>query len=645
MGDAPEILVRFDQVHKSFRTSRGRRQVALDGFSMSIPRGAVVGLLGPNGSGKTTALKALLGLVRPDRGTITAFGRGLPAEQRFVARRMGALIEGPAFTGSLTGEHNLRLLGELHGADRSEIADVLSLVGLDAAARRSYSGYSLGMKQRLGVAAALLSQPDLLVLDEPMNGLDPEAVRHMRELLKRLRDERGMTVVVSSHILSEVELVSDWVTIVRNGRVICDASVPELLSQGTSRLVVRVHDAVTAQSVLAGHGYTAVPATGPASTRNCRSRRWTARTAGTVRTARGATTVPTEPKCSSCSPTGPSTPVSCWSSRRPWRTSTSPPSARRTRPTRSGSRAMAVDRAAVTAPRRRTDEGALPWRRLARAELQRLRAPRVMRFVAIGLPLAIVAFGLSKLLLHDADTAAAWRTADERYARFLADAETYGLPIGQGVSARNYFHDPRYLMDTLSFGDLRTVITALAAAAVVFGMVAGGSDWASRVMLTLAAAEPRRFRLFATRALLAMRPVDGSDGRRRTAARPPAPARRAHPGQHGGSRRRLLDGPRQPVPAGRAPRRTAVPARLRPGHGDAQGVRRPRHRVPLPGQCGPDLRRARAARGRVRHERAGLRRAQREARDPDGRVRLHHAARGARRCTWTSRPRTGSSAS
>ncbi|MFI1286011.1 ABC transporter ATP-binding protein [Streptomyces sp. NPDC020858] len=266
MGDAPEILVRFDQVHKSFRTSRGRRQVALDGFSMSIPRGAVVGLLGPNGSGKTTALKALLGLVRPDRGTITAFGRGLPAEQRFVARRMGALIEGPAFTGSLTGEHNLRLLGELHGAGRSEIADVLSLVGLDAAARRSYSGYSLGMKQRLGVAAALLSQPDLLVLDEPMNGLDPEAVRHMRELLKRLRDERGMTVVVSSHILSEVELVSDWVTIVRNGRVICDASVPELLSQGTSRLVVRVHDAVTAQSVLAGHGYTAVPATGPAGT-------------------------------------------------------------------------------------------------------------------------------------------------------------------------------------------------------------------------------------------------------------------------------------------------------------------------------------------------------------------------------------------
>lgn len=149
-----------------------------------------------------------------------------------------------------------------------------------------------------------------------------------------------------------------------------------------------------------------------------------------------------------------------------------------------------------------TDGAPLPWRRLVRAELMRLRAPRAMRYTGIALPLAVIAFGLSKLLLHDPDTAAAWRTAEERYATFLADAQTYGLPVGSGLSARNYFRDPRYLMDTLSFGDLRTVVTALAAAAVVFGMVAGGADWSSRVMLTLAAAEPRRFRLFATRALL-----------------------------------------------------------------------------------------------------------------------------------------------
>ncbi|CAO0836192.1 hypothetical protein SMICM17S_02084 [Streptomyces microflavus] len=111
---------------------------------------------------------------------------------------MGALIEGPAFNASLTGEHNLRLIGELHGAGPTEVAEALELVGIAQAARRAYSGYSLGMKQRLGVAGALISGPELLVLDEPMNGLDPEAVRDMRELLKRLRDERGMTVVVSS---------------------------------------------------------------------------------------------------------------------------------------------------------------------------------------------------------------------------------------------------------------------------------------------------------------------------------------------------------------------------------------------------------------------------------------------------------------
>ncbi|CAM5740622.1 ABC transporter ATP-binding protein [Streptomyces microflavus] len=263
-----DALVRFDDVRKSFRTARGRRQQALDGFSMSIPRGSIVGLLGPNGSGKTTALKTLLGLVRPDSGSVHAFGHALPKDQRHVAGRMGALIEGPAFNASLTGEHNLRLIGELHGAGPTEVAEALELVGIAQAARRAYSGYSLGMKQRLGVAGALISGPELLVLDEPMNGLDPEAVRDMRELLKRLRDERGMTVVVSSHILAEVELVCDWVTIVRNGRVICDAGVSELISRGTEHLVVRVHDTVTEQAVavLERHGHTLTRAAGPRGT-------------------------------------------------------------------------------------------------------------------------------------------------------------------------------------------------------------------------------------------------------------------------------------------------------------------------------------------------------------------------------------------
>ncbi|QGV78838.1 ABC transporter ATP-binding protein [Streptomyces ficellus] len=256
-------LVRFDSVVKRFRTSLGRRQTALDGFSMTVPRGSVVGLLGPNGSGKTTALKALLGLVRTDAGTIQAFGHQLPAGQKFVAPRIGALIEGPAFTASLSGEHNLRLFGELHGVGAGAVAEVLELVGLTHAARRPFSGYSLGMKQRLGVAGALLAAPELLVLDEPMNGLDPEAVRDMRELFTRLRDERGMTVVVSSHILAEVEMVCDRVTIVRHGKVICDAPVSELLDRGAVRTVVRIQDVSAARSVLESAGLTVTVAAGP----------------------------------------------------------------------------------------------------------------------------------------------------------------------------------------------------------------------------------------------------------------------------------------------------------------------------------------------------------------------------------------------
>ncbi|WP_246561964.1 ABC transporter ATP-binding protein [Streptomyces roseirectus] len=255
-------LVRFDGVVKKFRTPRGGRQTALDGFSMTIPRGSLVGLLGPNGSGKTTALKVLLGLVRADQGTLRAFGHDLPRDQRFVARKMGAIIEGPAFTPSLTGHHNLRLLGELHGVKKRLVDEVLDLVGLAEAAHRSYSGYSLGMKQRLGVAAALLPSPELLVLDEPMNGLDPEAVRDMRELLVRLQREREMTVVVSSHILAEVELVCDRVTIVRHGRVICDDSVETLLARGPARTVLRGPEVSSARELLDAHGYSVIPAAG-----------------------------------------------------------------------------------------------------------------------------------------------------------------------------------------------------------------------------------------------------------------------------------------------------------------------------------------------------------------------------------------------
>ncbi|GAA3392730.1 ABC transporter ATP-binding protein [Streptomyces roseoviridis] len=257
---------RLEGLVKRYRTARGRRHTALDHFSMSVPARSIVGLLGPNGSGKTTALKALLGLVRVDSGTITAFGHELPRAQHLVAHRIGALIEGPAFTASLTGERNLRLLATLHGASESTVAEALDLVGLTRDARRAYSGYSLGMKQRLGIAAALLPSPDLLVLDEPMNGLDPEAIRDLRPLLTHLRDDRGMTILVSSHILAEVELVSDHVTIVRHGRVISEGRLSRLVEGTTDHVVLRLPGPEslrdTARAVLARRGIPVAAADG-----------------------------------------------------------------------------------------------------------------------------------------------------------------------------------------------------------------------------------------------------------------------------------------------------------------------------------------------------------------------------------------------
>ncbi|MFE0424031.1 hypothetical protein [Streptomyces sp. NPDC058953] len=149
-----------------------------------------------------------------------------------------------------------------------------------------------------------------------------------------------------------------------------------------------------------------------------------------------------------------------------------------------------------------TDSGTLPWKRLVHAELRRLLAPRAVRLGAIGLLAATVLFGLSQLILHHNDTASAWRTAQAEFARVKGDAERYGLPMTEGVTARLFYDDPRYVMSTLSFEDLRTALTALAVTAVVCGIVAGGGDWSSRVVLTLAAVEPRRTRLFSTRALL-----------------------------------------------------------------------------------------------------------------------------------------------
>jgi ABC-2 type transport system ATP-binding protein len=199
-------------------TKRYGARVAVDALTVELPRGVVAGFIGPNGAGKTTTMAMLLGLVRPSAGTGTVLGEPLHRPERYLSR-VGALVEGPALWPALTGTQNLRALARLGGHDEAHIPALLDLVGLRDRAEDRFGSYSLGMKQRLGIAAALLGDPGLLVLDEPTNGLDPVGMSEMRDLIGRLAaDDR--TVLVSSHLLSELEQVSDWLLVIDQGRLV-----------------------------------------------------------------------------------------------------------------------------------------------------------------------------------------------------------------------------------------------------------------------------------------------------------------------------------------------------------------------------------------------------------------------------------------
>lgn len=196
-------------------TKRYGGTVAVDGLDLDVPRGVVAGFLGPNGAGKTTTMAMLLGLVRPTSGTGTVLEFPLEEPAAYLGR-VGALVEGPAFWPGLTGVENLRVVAELGGHDRAQISELLELVGLADRGGDRFGRYSLGMKQRLGIAAALLGDPELLVLDEPTNGLDPAGINEMRDLIAGIaHDDR--TVLVSSHLLGEVEQVCDWLIVIDHG--------------------------------------------------------------------------------------------------------------------------------------------------------------------------------------------------------------------------------------------------------------------------------------------------------------------------------------------------------------------------------------------------------------------------------------------
>ena len=234
------------------------RQTAVDEVALAVPRGSVFGFLGPNGSGKTTTIRMLLGLASATEGEIRVLGREIPDASAEVLPRVGALVEGPAFYPFLSGRENLRRFDTANrhapSATRSARVDAaLDRVGLGHAARKAAHAYSLGMKQRLGLANALLTPRDLLILDEPTNGLDPQGTREVRSLIRSLADE-GTTVFLSSHLLAEVEQVCTHVAVMSTGRLVAQGSLDELRAQGAERVVVRTPDPDDARRILGSLG-------------------------------------------------------------------------------------------------------------------------------------------------------------------------------------------------------------------------------------------------------------------------------------------------------------------------------------------------------------------------------------------------------
>jgi ABC-2 type transport system ATP-binding protein len=240
-------VIQLDGLRKEYR---GGRIVAVSGLDLEVPEGGVFGFLGPNGSGKTTTIRCLLGLARATAGRATVLGATVPHDLARVRTRIGSIVETPALFPAFSGRKNLELLGALDGIGRKAVADMLVRVGLGGREDSAVRTYSLGMKQRLGLAAALLRDPALLVLDEPANGLDPAGIKEFRDLIRSLGAE-GRTVFVSSHLLGEVQQMCDRVAIIARGRLVTQGSVREVLAMGhPAVMVARVPDPATAVTVL-----------------------------------------------------------------------------------------------------------------------------------------------------------------------------------------------------------------------------------------------------------------------------------------------------------------------------------------------------------------------------------------------------------
>lgn len=248
-------IIETTNLSKCYKT-----QMRVNHLHLKVPKSCVYGFLGPNGAGKTTTLKLILGLIQPTEGTVSIFGKQMTEKNRLsILRNTGSLIESPSYYGHLTGEENLKIAAKLKKLPEKEILEVLHTVRLTEQKDKLVKHYSLGMKQRLGIAMALLGNPQILILDEPTNGLDPAGIQEMRELIMALPSTFDMTVLVSSHILSEIEQMADMVGIISNGELVFQDTMEKLHSMSKQQLFLRVSDREAAQNILNSKKITFAP--------------------------------------------------------------------------------------------------------------------------------------------------------------------------------------------------------------------------------------------------------------------------------------------------------------------------------------------------------------------------------------------------
>lgn len=244
-----EYIVQTENLSKSF----GKEQ-AVSNINLKIRKGEIYGFLGPNGAGKTTTIRMLLGLMKPSSGTVKIFRKDLKKERINILAKVGSLVENPSYYPHLTAYENLEALRKILGVPKSRIDEVLEIVRLKDAADKKVKGFSLGMKQRLGIAASLLHNPELLILDEPTNGLDPSGIIEIRNLIKRLPEEYGMTIIISSHLLSEIDQMATQVGIVTKGKMIFQDSIEAMRRFAQPKVVIKVSDSEKGWRSLVANG-------------------------------------------------------------------------------------------------------------------------------------------------------------------------------------------------------------------------------------------------------------------------------------------------------------------------------------------------------------------------------------------------------